>query len=384
MGFAGAYHDALDAATGRPLLVLFFSRELLAIPGLEAKLARSATGQPGLLGVVLAGPTPHAVFEATGPAGAVAERQLDPAMRSLSVPSADVSLLAHYARPSLQARTLAPPPAPARRGAPVGPILAAATALVVCAGTFVVLGRFWQTDLPPPSASEAAPPPSAPADVPPPIATVDRDGGGTRLQSGAGRNKSSADGGAAATFGTVGPGGACISTRDCVKHSKCTTGKVCDCDEWSNASLVCGNRCVYRLSEDDCGVCGTRCKADQHCAWTPDSTVPNAASCQACERGKTYCGTPHACSDLDYDSKNCGRCGVTCTGNDKCMGGRCVAQQPIGGACTEDGPCGAVEGRCVAYKCVCPDNKVVTSSGKCGNCPAPLVANMYGKCVPRP
>jgi hypothetical protein len=95
------------------------------------------------------------------------------------------------------------------------------------------------------------------------------------------------------------------------------------CVELTNDPLYCGsctNSCVAMAG--DAGAGALSCKG---------------GSCMANCPGATSCGG--ACVQTNSDERNCGRCGVKCTGNDKCVTGECK--------CPESNTIKTCGGRCV-------------------------------------
>jgi hypothetical protein len=98
-------------------------------------------------------------------------------------------------------------------------------------------------------------------------------------------------------------------------QSRCPSGqRMCTHD---NGSATCVD-----LDRDPrhCGRCGNVCRRQDRCI---------DGRCQAenrCERGQSFCQMPNGsrrCTDTGRDEQNCGRCGNVCSKQERCEDGRC-------------------------------------------------------------
>jgi DNA-binding beta-propeller fold protein YncE len=106
-------------------------------------------------------------------------------------------------------------------------------------------------------------------------------------------------------------GHACSAGFTC-KESAC----VCPDDR-----AVCGSACVSLASDpENCGTCGNACTGGLVCTPTGGGTSACAVSC-----GDGLHGCGSACVDLATTREHCGACGRACGTNERCTGGRCVA-----------------------------------------------------------
>lgn len=156
--------------------------------------------------------------------------------------------------------------------------------------------------------------------------------------------------------------------------TKCADGQVC----WQGAcgcpsgQTVCNGQCV-RLSDDakNCGACGNECATAPSSAisWTCGSGIIPDGAAIACVNAKcqpscdgdhkdcnsSFCGDGCEVSVVD-DSKNCGACGMACTGDQVCFDRKCLCDPGLT--------------RC-SFACVELQNDA-RNCGACGNvCPGP-------------
>jgi hypothetical protein len=137
--------------------------------------------------------------------------------------------------------------------------------------------------------------------------------------------------------------GACGSV--CPSNAICTAG-ACQGGSGSSPGLAAcpgatgAPMCTSLLSDpSNCGACGTVCPAGQSCfsgqcgtAPPPPTCPPDLKTCGDAASGKTYC------TNLLYDSANCGACGMACPAGNACQNAVCVpVMSPDGGATGTDG-----------------------------------------------
>jgi hypothetical protein len=137
----------------------------------------------------------------------------------------------------------------------------------------------------------------------------------------------------AVTLGIVAGCGGGESSTTIVQSDASTCG--------TNQTL-CGNVCAdFSKDHDNCGACGTTCKAGEVCS---------SGACAAdCGGSTTKCG--NTCTNTQHDPQNCGACGTACKGNEFCSAGKCTSTCGTGTTA-----CG---GSCVDTK---------TDSNNCGGC----------------
>lgn len=104
----------------------------------------------------------------------------------------------------------------------------------------------------------------------------------------------------------------------------CGAGEQCSASrcECPSPRTVCGDGACVDLSSDpsSCGTCGNACAGGWVCTPTGDGT---SACAVACGDGLTGCGS--ACVSLATSRDHCGACGRACGTNERCAGGRCIA-----------------------------------------------------------
>jgi hypothetical protein len=106
-------------------------------------------------------------------------------------------------------------------------------------------------------------------------------------------------------------------------------------------------------NSDNCGACGHTCSADQICS---------NGTCIACPPGFTNCN--NACVNKSKDPSNCGSCGNVCLIRGSCSNGSCVCPPGFTDCNTECAPLSTDPNNC----------------GSCGHsCPAGMVCN-FGFC----
>lgn len=103
----------------------------------------------------------------------------------------------------------------------------------------------------------------------------------------------------------------------CGAGESCSSGQ-CVCPD---GRISCGGACVDLGSDPaHCGGCGRSCDGALVCTTPAAGSTSCAASCST---GLADCG--RACVDLESHPRNCGACGRTCGSNERCSGGRCIA-----------------------------------------------------------
>jgi hypothetical protein len=178
----------------------------------------------------------------------------------------------------------------------------------------------------------------------------------------------------------------CAGAEECVAGlCKCTgANRVCDgvCTILTNNRNHCGscdNRCQGQLvcKTRDCGCSGTKLA----CPNMPTTCVSNLNDC--CPTGQVWCND--RCVSLKSDTNNCGSCGHSCPGAQKCNSGSCgcPSTQPkscAGGVCLLAGQCCSNETKC-GDKCI-----VKTTDSCCPSDPNPCgddtkMCNTSNRCV---
>ncbi len=107
-------------------------------------------------------------------------------------------------------------------------------------------------------------------------------------------------------------GAACRAGEQC-------SGGTCFC---RGGRASCGGLCVDLASDPDhCGSCDTACAGSLVCTTSDGGTTSCASVCAG--TGQIACD--RACVNVQNDVVNCGACGRTCGSNERCSGGRCVA-----------------------------------------------------------
>lgn len=98
----------------------------------------------------------------------------------------------------------------------------------------------------------------------------------------------------------------------------------------------CGGTCVdLKTDLKNCGACGKSCAVDQTCESGSCRCDPKKPV-TSCAAGNRCCGGPiTGCSDVCFDSKNCGGCGIVCGGSPGfCYYGQCwsggISAKPTG------------------------------------------------------
>jgi hypothetical protein len=114
------------------------------------------------------------------------------------------------------------------------------------------------------------------------------------------------------------PGNCGACGHACAAGEWCTGG-TCLCPDGRTS---CGGVCAD-LSSDPahCGGCGTVCDSALVCTTNDAGTTSCAGACAG--TGQTEC--ERACVDLGTNALHCGACGRSCGSNERCAGGRCLA-----------------------------------------------------------
>jgi len=154
----------------------------------------------------------------------------------------------------------------------------------------------------------------------------------------------------------------------------------------------CGDTCT-RVATDsqNCGMCGTQCKANEFCSMGRCGL--------SCGQGTLRC--VNICVDAQSDPGNCGNCGVKCKMGEVCSMGKCAPScgtglQQCGNSCvnmqtdrTNCGMCGKMCGageECVKGVCQltcqtgevqCPNNYGDAGVTDAGNIGAQVCVNTY-------
>ena len=130
-------------------------------------------------------------------------------------------------------------------------------------------------------------------------------------------------------------GSTCVSTdedgNNCgVCDVACTTGQSCmdgNCQEpdGGDGKEPCKDELQRGVSTDEdgnnCGVCDVACTTGQSCMDGNCQEPDGGDGKETCEDGLKMCGS--TCVSTDEDGNNCGKCGMTCTVSQSCIGGSC-------------------------------------------------------------
>jgi hypothetical protein len=168
----------------------------------------------------------------------------------------------------------------------------------------------------------------------------------------------------------------------CAGAETCVSGG-CKC---ATPNLVCSSGCINVINNRaDCGSCGNACSGDLVCNGStcgcPSGRYQcpnNALKCVisldgCCSGGQSWCAD--RCTSIATDASNCGTCGRTCPGAQRCISGECgcPASQPHscpGGVCLPAGTCCSSETRCADNTCAPPGTccgSLSYCSGRCVN-----------------
>ena len=151
-------------------------------------------------------------------------------------------------------------------------------------------------------------------------------------------------------------GASCVDTQTDFGNcgacgTSCVAGQVCAAGKCALAcaggATKCDETCVdTKIDPANCGACGKKCGA---------GTVCSAGQCGlTCTGGLTKCDGPDAglsaplCVNTANDNTNCGTCGNTCRGQQRCVAGACAL------GCSTATECPSTAAACNASKCSVP------------------------------
>ena len=145
----------------------------------------------------------------------------------------------------------------------------------------------------------------------------------------------------------------------------------------------CGSVCVDLSSDlDNCGACGEICES----GLVPVECRSGVCERASCPVGIEYCGAADLCRDLSSDPEHCGACGNACSSG-VCSGGVCqsvpIANIPLDEAPPDQTSCPPGLVLCGDGMGVCVD--VGFDPANCGSCGATCVGGErceFGVCVP--
>jgi hypothetical protein len=123
-------------------------------------------------------------------------------------------------------------------------------------------------------------------------------------------------------------GQSCATGASCPGGQQCVNG-VCLCPPYQ---AFCGGQCIPVANDaKNCGACGVQCTGATACSSGKCSST--------CQPGLSICS--NACVDRANDNDNCGTCGHKCAMGTGCVGGSCVPAANLGtppGGCVNGGP----------------------------------------------
>ncbi len=166
-------------------------------------------------------------------------------------------------------------------------------------------------------------------------------------------------------------GGECNDAGRCCRKDEITCGGTC-CDKLF-ADACCDEQCVdFAEDERNCGGCGIACTGGKSCEDGVCSCSPDEVDCG---------GT---CANLQLDDENCGACGHACDADLTCVLGQCrcktVGQELCGDECvdvkTDPDNCGFCGNHCLLGGS-CADGQC--QDDICGPCEE----RVNGQCVPK-
>ena len=122
--------------------------------------------------------------------------------------------------------------------------------------------------------------------------------------------------------------------------------------------------CANTQSDNaNCGTCGTTCTAQQSC--TAGKCVALSGGCGANETTCTPDGGASYCANTQSDNANCGACGTACVGQQSCIAGKCTA--PSSTCSADELVCGGDGGAADGGATYCANTQVdISNCGACG------------------
>jgi hypothetical protein len=168
--------------------------------------------------------------------------------------------------------------------------------------------------------------------------------------------------------------GHCVTERgDCASGGGCQEWQAC-CDSWGGAQ--CWDSWFFANQSSNCGGCGNTCAGAEQCQnfqCVCPTWDPRFAECN---------GT---CLLLDNDEQNCGACGAACDPGQRCIASRCqeVDDGLCGGSCTEPQVCCPEPGDPTVGWCYWNEQDMNYDTQNCGGCGITCGTNeqcQYGTC----
>jgi hypothetical protein len=172
-------------------------------------------------------------------------------------------------------------------------------------------------------------------------------------------------------------GSACVDTKNDPANcgacgTTCVAGQVCSAGVCALAcaggATKCGDACVdTKVDPNNCGTCNTKCASGLVCSAGACGLTCGAGllKCDSGGEAGVDAGTSQAiCANTSNDNGNCGACGVTCTGAQRCVSGTCAL------GCSTGADCASTQASCSGNKCVvpadCSEIKASNASAKSG------------------